>query len=204
MYDMAVTPPSDASQRTGGRPWPLISGAGVAAAGVALAFVRYLGSGPHDNGNPEGWLASIGFAAPLIAAGLLAVVGALMDVASYWRAAGVVICTCSVVSIIMFPLLVPGLALIVIGGRPPPRVVTHTCGVAFAAALIGAFMIVVLHQDPATWAGGSSSNIVTTGEATMSVVVAVGGLIAATATAVRSRSPVRGWRETPRPASSSR
>lgn len=150
--------------------WALAAAAVVVMGGVALAFIHYLGG---TDGDPEGWYAAVGFAAPLLGAGVLAAVGALVDAPWLWWAAGVAIVPCSIVSIVMFPLLVPAIVLIVLGLRNSDGHVRERSGVVFAVALIAAFGGVVFHQDPVTWEGGSTSNIVTTTEATMSVVVTV-------------------------------
>ncbi len=80
---------------------------------------------------------------------------------------------CSVVSIVLFPLLVPAIALIVLGLRNSGGRPGELWGVVLAVALVATFAVVVFHQDPVTWDGGSSSNIVTTAEATLSIAVAI-------------------------------
>lgn len=164
------------------------AGATVIVAGIGLLFIHYLGGRPHGDGNPEGWLSSIGFAAPFVAAGTLAVFGSLLSARWQWWSAGLAVVACSIVSIIMFPLLVPGIALIALGVRPSSAPALNLCGTLLATALAAAFFTLVLHQDPASWDGGGSSNVVTTFEATLSVTVSVVVLAAGAAIATATRS----------------
>ncbi|MDH3731284.1 MAG: hypothetical protein OES13_09205, partial [Acidimicrobiia bacterium] len=121
-----------------------------------VMFIHYLGGRPHGNSDRGGWFASIGFAVPFVAAGALAVLGALLNAPWHWWAAGIAVVVCSIVSIVMFPLLIPGIALIVLGSRTCSSRELNLCGGMFATALIAAFATLVFHQDPASWDGGSS------------------------------------------------
>lgn len=170
----------------------LAAGIVTTVAGVAVMLIHSLGGGPHDNGDPEGWFASIGFAAPFIAAGLLAVLGAVVGAPWHWWTAGCALVPCSVVSIVLFPLLGPAMLLVALGLAHGPSG-RRWLGSVLAATLVVSFGIIVFHQDPAEWSGptggGGSSNIITTTEATLSVVTAICVLVVAWAVAVASPRP---------------
>lgn len=179
-------------QRAGDRRWAAIAGVLAIAGGVALVVIHYVGGGPHYADDPEGWYASIAFGAPFVAAGVLAVLGVLLDAGWLWWSAGAVLVACSIVSFVMFPLIAVGIVLIVAGRRARSTLATTVCGLLFATALGAVFAVLVFHQDPATWAGGGSSNIITTVEATLSVVVSsavvvAGAVVAGAVVASRTR-----------------
>ena len=159
-----------AAQRTRDARWALFAAGCVLIGGLALVFIHFLGG---TEGDPEGWFAAVGIAAPFLGAGALAAVGSFVDAPWLWWAAGFALVPCSIVSVVLFPMLAPAIALIVLGLRDRDGDPREWWGVVLVAALIGSFGFVVFHQDPVTWAGGGSSNIVTTTEATISVVVVV-------------------------------
>jgi len=171
---IAATPPAElqasdtARERAARR--ALIAGIVVVLGGVGLMFVHFYGGTPDD---PEGWFASVGFGAPIVAGGLLAVVGAGLDAPWQWWAAGIAIAPCALVSIVMIPLVIPAVVLLAAGFTEPSPVSRNVVGGVLAGALVASFAVIVFHQDPVTWSGGSSSNIVTTTEATLSVGVGV-------------------------------
>lgn len=170
------------------------SGLIIALAGAAFTVVHQMGT---EEGSPEGWWASFGFAVPWIAVGwvVLHTVNRWRDEqrmrgriptpppTHWWLAAGAVTMLISVISIACFPLVLPGGVLVVAGlraGISPQRVVVP---LMLGALMIGAFAYLVLHEDPAEWTtdegSAASSNIVTNTEATISVGAAA--LFAATA-----------------------
>ncbi len=159
-----------AAERARDARWDLLAAGFVLIGGLAMVLIHYFGG---TEGDPEGWFAAVGFAAPILGAGALAAVGSLVDAPWLWWAAGFALVPCAIVSFVMFPLLAPAIALIVLGLRNRDGDMRERWGVVFVVALIASFGFVVFHEDPATWAGGSNSNIVTTTEATISVVVAV-------------------------------
>lgn len=84
------------------------------------------------------------------------------------------------------------------GFRHGSTVRDGVCGGALSAALIVTFGVLVFHQDSATWAGGSASNIVTNTEAALAVIVAVCVLVVAACVAAapqRRTDEPRGLRE---------
>jgi hypothetical protein len=155
-----------------------IAGWVTVVAGFALMLVHYYAGTPDD---PEGWFASVGFAAPFIGAGALCLIGDHADRPLLCVAAGIGLAVMSLVSIVMIPLLLPAAAMFTsapdASAAPPAPAVPFV----LAAGLVLAFGYLVFHQDPATWStpygGGSSSNIVTRTEATISLAVTTAAVI---------------------------
>jgi hypothetical protein len=152
----------------------VISGWATIAAGFVLMAVHYFAGA---DGDPEGWLAATGFAAPFVGAGCLALVGDRFAKPLLCVAGGGALAVMCVVSIIMIPLVVP--AGVMIGSIRNTSVEADSLVVPaiFAVGLVGAFGPLVFHQDPVTWStpdgGGSSSNIVTSTEASISLIVVI-------------------------------
>ncbi len=152
----------------------------IGAGGIALVFVHYYAGSP---GSPDGWLSAVGFAAPFIGAGLIALIGTIRRQAALMLAAGAAVVPMSLLSIVLIPLLIPAVALIVqatkIGLRPSSLLIPGLLG----AGLIGALALLVFHQDPAQWStpegGGGSSNIVTTTEAVIAISTALTAAVVA-------------------------
>lgn len=151
-----------------------VASAAVIAGGVAVMFVHYYAGSPGD---PEGWFAALGFAAPFIGAGFLALVGTLRGQPALIFAAAVALIPMSVLSIVLIPLLIPAVLLMVHATSDgfAPRDLALPAILAFALA--AALTVLVFHQDPVTWStpesSGGSSNIVTTSEATLAIAAAV-------------------------------
>ena len=151
-----------------------VSGAIVVASGIGLMVLRYF-AGSADA--PEGWFAAIGFWAPFVGAGLLAVVGANGHNPALCLGAGIALWPLYVVSVVLVPLLVPATIMIWVGVTNAPRARDLWLAELLGAALVVVFGFLLFHQDPATWTTAtgfrSSSNIVTTIEALVSVVTVV-------------------------------
>ena len=73
-------------------------------------FVHYYGGLP---GEPEGWSAALGFAAPFIGAGFLALVGTRLGRPALVFSAGVALIPMSALSIVLIPLLIPAVVFVV-------------------------------------------------------------------------------------------
>ena len=150
----------------------VISGLVTIAAGLGLMAVHNFGG---SDGDPEGWFSAIGFGAPVVGAGALALVGAYFKEPALCGAGGVALGIISVVSIIMIPLLVPAGFMIASMRTTSDRLPALAVPTILAVALIAAFGYLVFHQDPASWTtadgSGFSSNIVTGTEAAISVIV---------------------------------
>ncbi len=160
--------------------------------GVGVAVTHYLLADSHYPGYPEVWYASIGFGSPFIAAGALAVIGVFLDARWLWWAAGAALTLCSLaasslLSLALFPLIVAGIVLVIFGSGASSLRVHAIFGSLTAIALIMVFAIMLFHQDPATWDGGSSGNIITTTEATWSIVVSSAVVVIGAVIAVASR-----------------
>jgi hypothetical protein len=149
----------------------------VIAAGVALGLVRYFGGVPPERG-AEGALGGTAFAAPFVAAGVLAIAG-LAGRPWLTAAAGIALVPMSSVSFagVTLPLLVPaGIFLmhaVRARGRWGPAAVAQTC--AAAVGVVAALVLLFVHEDPASWetatGGGSTSDIVTARESLRSLAL---------------------------------
>ncbi len=166
----------------------------VTVGGVAAGAVHYFAGSP---GMPNGELAAMAFGAPWVMAGVLTLVGTIRGCPTVVAFAGMAAFPISLVSIVLWPLLVPALLLVAQGvsrfNHPAPRDI----GVGFliAIGLVSAFFLLLVHQDPATWQtpeGGThySSDIITAVEAlaSLAIVVTVGVAAAATMLFPRRRS----------------
>ncbi len=144
--------------------------------------VHYFGG---SDGDPEGWYAAMGFAAPFVGAGGLAIIGARLERPCLCVAGGVALAVMSVVSFVMLPLLVA--AGFMFAAIRNPRAARGSCWIpaALAVGLVASFALIVFHQDPASWStatgGGSSSNIVTATEASIGLAVTIAVLVSAMA-----------------------
>ena len=133
-------------------------------------MIHYFGGSPA-----EGSLAAAGFAAPFVGAGLLGLIGAHRSRVELSLATGVALVPMSLISVVLFPLLIPAGILI----RRSHSVAARRLAVPalLGLALVGTLALLILHQDPASWTTpdefGSSSNIVTTVESTLSLVITV-------------------------------
>lgn len=152
----------------------IVASGAVVLGGVALTLIHNFGG---SDGDPEGWFSALGFAAPFIGAGLIALVGTLRGRPNLMFVTGVALIPMSVLSVVLLPLVVPAVLLIVHSTpkRLDPRDLIAPS--ILASVLIVGLAIVVFHQDPATWStpegSGSSSNIITTLEATVVVSATV-------------------------------
>lgn len=161
----------------------------VVIAGIALVPIREFASEPND---AEGALSSVAFAAPFIAAGLIALLGVHRAKPIYSVAAGVALLPISLVSFILIPLLVPAMLLIAIGMTVATQSSNRDVGISIVVTvgLVAAFAALLVHQDPATWStldsSGMSSDIVTTREATLGLSIVASVLLIA---ALFGRSP---------------
>ncbi len=170
--------------RTGG----ILASLAVVLGGVALVFFKYYAGSPGD---PEGWFAALGFAAPFIGAGLLALVGTLRGHPALVLAAGVALIPMSILSIVLMPLLIPAVLLMVhaVQARFDPQDLAVPA--ILACGLVIVLAVLVFHQDPVTWStpygGGSSSNIVTTSEAAIAISATVAAVFIAAVRPARQR-----------------
>lgn len=157
--------------------------------GVGLVFVHYYGG---SCGDPEGWFSALGFAAPFLGLGTLALVGTLQQRPALVLAAGYVLMPMALVSFVLIPLLIPAIVLTVRSSAQQFRMGDLVLPGLLALCLLAVFGVLVLHQDPVTWStpdgGGSSGNIVTTTEATTAIATSVTVVIACDADDPYTRS----------------
>lgn len=161
----------------------------VIVGGVGLALVHnYAG----NDGDPEGWLAASAFAAPFVMAGVLALFGVWRGRSGVVAAAGIALVPISIVSVVMWPILVPAAVLIVLGlAAGADRSAREN--VAFALVVVGlpiAFALLLVHNDPVSWVtpdggGGSSSDVITNVEALGSLSITA---------MVSAAAPLVSWR----------
>jgi hypothetical protein len=166
----------EASPRRWAREVGLVAAVLLVVAGGVYTFVHAVAG---DRYGPEGWPQHVAIGLPLLAAGMVAVLGSvawcpwLMVVGG---AAAVPICLVSIVGV---PALLPAAAVIAVGGTSLGGVSARDglASIAIVALLVGGFGYEVLHQDPAEWAtpygGAGSSNVVTMTESIV-VYVTVG------------------------------
>ncbi len=164
MYDISMS-----NRWVGSAGWVTV------VAGIGLMVVHFYGG---SAGSPEGWFAAAGFAAPIVGAGALCLVGDRMARPLLCVAAGIGLAIMSVVSIVMFPLLIAATIMFAEARNVTGKQETPVVPFVLAAALVSVFGFLIFHQDPATWStpdgGGGSSNIVTNVEASVSLgVVAI-------------------------------
>jgi hypothetical protein len=148
------------------------SGWATVGAGFVLMAVYYFAG---SDGDPKGWYSAAGFAAPFVGAGCLALIGDRFATPLLCVAEGVALAVMSVVSIIVIPLVVPAGFMIAAIRNASIREGALVVPAVLAAGLVGGFAMLVLHEDPVTWSSpdgsGSSSNIVTSTEASISLIV---------------------------------
>ena len=160
-----------------------ISALCLVVGGGVLAVVHHV-AGDHES--PESWLASLAFGLPLVAAGAVALLGTRSGRPELWIAAGVAACPIAFWSVIGLPVVIPAVVLVALGVTHAARLswLEAALVAAIAALLVGAFAMLVFHEDPATWTtstgGGYSSNIITDTEIALTVVAVLIVALAAT------------------------
>lgn len=156
-------------------------------AGLGLAAIRFMGASPVKDG-VEGALGSLALGAPVMATGVLALL-ALRDRAVLLLPAAVVLVPMSFLSfaLVTLPLIIPAVMLS-IGYRRRSRsesmsgaraAVTLWVVVLLLIAAVGALLV---HQDPREYttrtSSGSTSDIITTVEALVSLTLTATSLAA--------------------------
>ena len=147
-------------------------GAFVAAAGLALAGLRFVGGTPPEQGT-EGAIGSLALGAVVAAPGVLAML-AVRDRPALLLPAAIVLIPLSFLSfaLVTLPLLIPAVMLLIGYGR---RSAGHdasgtTAGTLLAvfALLAGAVVVLFIHDDARSYTtstgGGSTSDVITFAE----------------------------------------
>ena len=155
---------------------PLAAGV-VIVAGATLGMVRYLNGSPPER-DAAGVLAAAAFAGPFVATGVLGLAGR-HDRPWLLTAAGTALVPLSFVSFagVTFPLVIPAGVFLVYGakGRSRWRPAGVAVALASATGIVAALALLFVHQDPANWqtatSSGSTSDIVTTRESSLSLAV---------------------------------
>jgi hypothetical protein len=162
----------------------------LVVAGVGFALIH---AAAGDAGGPEGWLQHLSFGLPLMAAGVIALLGSLEGAPCLMLAGGAAAVPICLVSFVGVPALLPAGVVIAVAASglraaSPRDVLT---AIALVALLVGGFGYEVLHQDPARWttADGSagSSNVVTTTESVVVLAAVALALTVSVAYATRLR-----------------
>ena len=167
------------SARTAGR----VAAVLLVVAGGAFMVIH---AAAGDEGGPEGWLQHLSFGLPLMAAGVIALIGSLAHAPWLMVVGGTAAVPICLVSFVGVPALLPAGVVMAVGASGLRAVSTRDVltAIALVTLLVGGFGYEVLHQDPAQWetADGSagSSNVVTTTES----VVVLGAVAPALAVAV--------------------
>ena len=152
---------------------------------VAGAAFSVIHAAAGDDGGPEGWLQHLSFGLPLMAAGVIALIGSVERAPWLMLVGGVSAVPICLVSFVGVPALLPAGVVIAVGASGLRTVSTRDVltAIALVTLLVCGFGYEVLHQDPAQWetADGSagSSNVVTTTES----VVVLGAVALALAVA---------------------
>ena len=159
----------------------------VVLAGLGLAAIRFAGGSPAERG-VEGVLGSLALGAPVMATGALALLS-LRQRATLMLPAAVVLVPMSFLSfaLVTLPLLVPAVLLVVGYRRRRDAESRSGLGTAVtlwvvALLLIAAVGALLVHQDPREYAtatsSGSTSDIITTAEALISLALTSASLVA--------------------------
>jgi len=177
MTEIVDAPPRAA--QTAGR----VAAVLLVVAGVALAIIH---AAAGDESGPEGWLQHLSFGLPLMAAGVIALIGSLERAPWLMVVGGAAAVPICLVSFVGVPALLPAGVVIAVGASGLRAVSTRDvlAAIALVALLVGGFGYEVLHQDPVLWetpdGSAGSSNVVTTTES----VVVLGAVALALAVAV--------------------
>lgn len=167
-------------------------------AGVGLAALRFIGASPAEDGL-EGALGSVALGAPVVATGVLALL-ALRGRAVLLIPAALVLVPMSFLSfaLVTLPLLIPAVMLFMGYQRraaTEPLSATRVVATLMVVTvfLIAAVAVLFVHEDPRHYAtpteSGSTSDIITSVEALVSLALTTTGVIA-------------GWTLSPPPVSS--
>ena len=135
-------------------------------------------------GDPEGVWSAIGFGAPFIGIGGLALTGLQFDKPVLCRVSGLCLIPMSLISIVLIPLIVAAVALISLAQETTASEGSYVPPAIFATVPLIAFAILVFHRSPVTWTtpdgdSGGSTDIVTSLEASISVFGVLLALMAA-------------------------
>jgi hypothetical protein len=154
----------------------------LVVAGAAFVFMHAAAS---DEGGPEGGLQHVSFGLPLMAAGVVALIGSLERAPWLMVVGGAAAVPICLVSFVGVPALLPAGVVIAVGASGLRALSTRDVltAVALVTLLVGGFGYEVLHQDPAHWAtadgSAGSSNVVTTTESLVVLVSVAVALVVA-------------------------
>ncbi len=164
----------------------------LVAAGLGLAAIRFVGASPMEDGL-EGALGSFALGAPVMATGVLAWMS-LHDRSALLAPAAIVLVPLSFLSfaLVTLPLLVPA-AMLAVGQHRRSEVVPSRraalVSAVVVALLVAAVVALFVHLDPRDYttasSSGSTSDVITTIEALISLALTTTALRAGWVLAAR-------------------
>ena len=147
-------------------------------AAIALAAVFYLAG---TEGDPEGFGSAIGVAAPIAGGGLMLAMAIGRQQRWLVVTLGVVLSLFCVVYYVLIPLVALTVYVMARHGWWPRGLEEGVVGLWAAAAVAVPSGVVLFRETPVEWSNatssGGASDIVTTGEATFSIVVVIVGVV---------------------------
>ena len=158
----------------------LVAGVVALALGAAIGVIRYVGGSPAERG-VEGALGACALGAVIAAPGALALL-ARAGRPRLLIPAGVLLIPLAGVSMagVTLPLLIPAVMLFVAYGRrrpqtdPYPPLLVALSSAIVVMLVVAALITLFAHDDPRSWStpttSGSTSDVITTGEALVSLV----------------------------------
>jgi len=152
-------------------------GGAIVLAGLAVGVVRYVGAAPFEQ-DAEGALAAGTLAAVVATPGLLALLAARSDRPSLLLPAAIVLVPLSMLSFagILLPLLVPAVLLF---RAWAPRARGRDVGVAIVVVgllCLAVWAAFLAHDDPRSYAFGSTSDVVTYAESGIALALVAAAL----------------------------
>jgi hypothetical protein len=175
--------------RPGTRP-ALIGAALNLAIAVGIGVLRATNGSTGEN-HAEGWLPTIAIAATLAAPGVLALIGVATQRPVLYGAAGVACMPLVIVSVAAFPIVVPGVLLIVAFARaqtlqPAPAWLTGVLLTGFPVPLLVGLWILVTQTAEFTYTfpgGSEGGEYFTPGHAVLCIALVVADVVVAAALA---------------------
>lgn len=156
---------------------PLLTALVFTLAAVTIAIVFYAAG---TDGDPEGFGSAIGVGAPIAGGGLLLAMAVGREQRWLVITLGVVLTLVCVVYYVLIPLVALTMYLMARHGWWPRGLEEAVVGLWAAATVAVPMAVILFRTTPVEWSNetssGGASDIVTTGEATFSIVVVVFGV----------------------------
>ena len=166
--------------------WVIISSVAILVGGLVLGAIVFFAG---ERNEPDVMLASVAFASPYVASGVIALIGHLSHHASYVAAAGLAVWVLTLVtfSIVVFPLLAPAVVLISSGLAETQAWFwgDWAAGALIVVGLAGSLVLLLFYDDPTAWVSpdgsAGASDVITRVESfrTLTIVTAMVAFVAA-------------------------